>query len=358
MLSTFWDARTARVLSTLLLFAVVLAFLHGARNTLTLFLFAILFAYFVNPLVSFLSRRLPGRIRAIIASYVLLGGVLTGLGFLLGPRIASAGRSLLQSLPALSDRLASGQFIFHMSREQGWSHERAAQIQGLLMSHRKTILGYGESVISRLETPLTHAWWIILIPILSVFFLKDARVIAHNIVQLGRGKENRELLDGIVGDVNTMLGSYIRAQVILAVLTGVVLTLAISLMRVPFASVLGPLAGLFEFVPVVGPAAACAAIFGIALIAGYNHLLALFFVLGSWRVVQDYINAPRIMGRSLQISPLAEIFAVLAGGEIGGVVGALVSVPVLALLRILWQRLFLPAAETDPSVHHAAEASR
>ncbi len=339
MISNFWDARTARVLSTILIFVVVLAFLHGARETLTLFLFAVLFAYFVDPLVGFLSRRLHGRTRAIIASYLLIGGVLTGLGFLLGPRIANEGRSLLQSLPAIADRLASGQFILSMSQSQGWTHAHALQIQGFFMSHRNVILGYGEDVVSRLEAPLTHAWWIILIPILSVFFLKDAQTIAGSLIGLGDGRSGRSVLRGIVGDVNVMLGSYIRAQMILAALTGVVLTLAIGLMHVPFAFVLGPLAGFFEFIPVVGPAIACALIFGIALVIGYNHLLALFLVLGTWRIIQDYVNAPRIMGRSLEISPLVEIFAVLAGGEIGGVVGALVSVPVLATLRILWQRL-------------------
>ena len=56
-------------------------------------------------------------------------------------------------------------------------------------------------------------------------------------------------------------------------------------------------------------------------------------------VVQYYVNAPRIMGKSLEISPLVQIFAVLAGGEIGGVVGALISVPAVATLRILWKRL-------------------
>jgi predicted PurR-regulated permease PerM len=80
-------------------------------------------------------------------------------------------------------------------------------------------------------------------------------------------------------------------------------------------------------------------IFLVAALTGYDHLLWLFLVLGTWRVIQDYVNAPRIMGRSLEISPLAEIFAVLAGGEIGGVVGALIAVPVLALLRTLWRHL-------------------
>ncbi len=360
MISNFWDARTARVLSTILLFVLVLAFLHGARETLTLFLFAILFAYFVEPLVGFFSRRLHGRIKAILVSYLLIGGVLTGLGFLLGPRIANEGRSLLQSLPAIADRVASGQFLLSMSRSQGWSHGHALQIQGFFVSHRNVILGYGENVISRLEAPLTHAWWIILIPILSVFFLKDAQTIAQSLIALGNGRSGRKVLVGIVGDVNTMLGSYIRAQIILAALTGVVLTPVIGLMHAPFAFVLGPLAGLFEFIPVVGPAIASALIFGIALVVGYNHLLALFLVLGSWRIIQDYVNAPRIMGRSLEISPLVEIFAVLAGGEIGGVVGALVSVPVLAGLRILWHRLCVPAqaqADTDATATSAATAA-
>jgi predicted PurR-regulated permease PerM len=152
-----------------------------------------------------------------------------------------------------------------------------------------------------------------------------------------------------------MLASYIRAQFILAALTAVALTVGLGLMRVPYSFVLSPLAGLCEFIPVVGPAVACVAIFGIAAVTGYSHLLWLFLVLGAWRVIQDYVNAPRIMGRSVEISPLAEIFGVLAGGEIGGVVGALVAVPILALLRILWLRLSVQdAAATLPDTASVA----
>ena len=64
-------------------------------------------------------------------------------------------------------------------------------------------------------------------------------------------------------------------------------------MDVPFSFILEPLAGAFEFIPVMGPAVACALIFGIALVAGYGHLLWLFLCLGTWRIIQDYANAPR-----------------------------------------------------------------
>ncbi len=339
MLSTFWDPKTARVLSTTLIFALVLAFLNGARETLTLFLFSVLFAYFVDPLVSFLSRLLRGRIKGIVATYLLLAGVAAGLGFLIGPRIANEGKSLMSSLPALVDRMSTGNFIFRMGKSQGWTNEREVQIQRFFMSHRDQILARVEGLASNLEAPLSHIWWLFLIPILSVFFLKDARAMAINIVLLGDDRAQKSILRGIINDVNLMLGSYIRAQLILAALTAVVLTIVLAFMRVPYAFVLSPFAGICEFIPVVGPAVACTVIFGLAAIIGYNHLLILFLVLGTWRIIQDYVNAPRIMGKSLEISPLVEIFAVLAGGEIGGVVGALVSVPLLAMLRILWLRL-------------------
>ena len=350
MLKHIWDPRTARVLFTTLIFVIVLVFLHDTKETLTLFLFAILFAYFVDPLVAKLQRRIRGRGKAIGVVYLILIGVLVGLGFLVGPDIASEAKSLSQSLPSLSNRLSSGELFSQFGRNHGWSYMRVQQVQALFMSHRNDMLHYAQVIGGKLESPISHLWWLILIPILSLFFLKDGQQIAGNVIALGRDNYEKATLSGIVEDVNVMLGSYIRSQLILAGLTLVAYTLVLSLMRVPYAFILGPLAGMFEFVPVVGPAVAAVSVFGIALLSGYTHLLWLFVFLGGWRLVQDYVNAPRIMGKSLEISPLAQIFGVLAGGEIGGVVGALISVPVIAILRILWRRMSSPQTADAPAV--------
>ncbi len=339
LLSRFWDARTARVLFTTLVFALVIFFLRETRGTLTLFLFAILFAYFTDPLVARLRRPLRGRVAAIAVVYsVLLAAIALAL-YLLGPMLADEARSLVSSLPGQLDHMASGQFISKFGHAHGLDEARQMQLQEFFVGHRAQILGYGESLAQRLETPLSRLWWLILVPILSVFFLRDAPAIAAGIIRIGSDQHEKRVLAGIVKDVNVMLGSYIRAQIVLSALTAIVLTIVLALMRVPYAFIFGPLAGLCEFVPVVGPAIASAVIWGFAILAGYPHVFWLFIFLGTWRIIQDYVSAPRIMGHSLEISPLAEIFAVLAGGEMGGVVGALVSVPVLALLRILWQRL-------------------
>jgi predicted PurR-regulated permease PerM len=120
-------------------------------------------------------------------------------------------------------------------------------------------------------------------------------------------------------------------------LTLIAYTLVLSVMRVPYAFVLGPLAGILEFVPVVGPALAAVTVIAISVLAGYDHWIWLVLFVAVWRLLQDYVNAPRIMKSTLEIEPLLQIFAVLAGAEIAGVLGALLAVPVFATVRILWQ---------------------
>jgi predicted PurR-regulated permease PerM len=109
-------------------------------------------------------------------------------------------------------------------------------------------------------------------------------------------------------------------------------------MRVPYAPVLGPLGGLLEFIPVVGPLAAGVVIIGVSLLNGYGHWLALVVFLGCWRLIQDYIFSPRIMGHSMELHPLAAIFGVMAGGEVAGILGIFLSIPVMASLRIVFRR--------------------
>ena len=93
-----------------------------------------------------------------------------------------------------------------------------------------------------------------------------------------------------------------------------------------------------EFIPVVGPLAAGVVILAVALLMSYPHWLVLFAFLIAWRLIQDYVISPRIMGKSMELHPLAAIFGVLAGAEIAGVLGVYLSIPVMASLRIVWRR--------------------
>jgi len=138
-------------------------------------------------------------------------------------------------------------------------------------------------------------------------------------------------------------------HVVLAALAMVVITLVIWAMRVPYAFAVGPAAGALEFIPVVGPVIGIALVLGVGFFSGYHHLLGLFVFLLVWRGIQDYISSPRILGRHLSLHPLAVLFGVIAGGEVAGVIGVFLSIPVLATLRILWHSLKLQRkAATHP----------
>jgi predicted PurR-regulated permease PerM len=95
---------------------------------------------------------------------------------------------------------------------------------------------------------------------------------------------------------------------------------------------------VLEFVPVVGPLAGALAIVSVALLMSYPHWLILIIFLGIWRLVQDYVSSPRIMGESMELHPLAAIFGVMAGGEVAGILGIYLSIPVMASLRIVFRR--------------------
>lgn len=334
-----WHWTTARVLYTATVYLLLLYLVRAARETLTLFLFAILFAYFLLPVVNWLQSRVQGRGKAILVTYLLLAALLTLLGFLVGPRVSAEARAFADSLPSLSNRLASGELLSSFGQHHGWSRGRIRQVQDFLVLHKAQILGYGRSLAARLAAPASHLWWLVLIPILTLFFLREGQSMASSVATLATDREDRRVVDGIFADVNVMLGSYIRAQITLAALTLAAYLVVLSLLRVPYAFILSPAAGFLEFVPVVGPAVAAVSVFGIAVLAGYPHAAWLIVFLAVWRLLQDYVNAPRIMGKSLEIEPIVQIFAVLAGGEIGGIIGALVSVPVVAILRIVWRRM-------------------
>src|SRR4051812_19133440 len=327
-----WHWTTARVLYTSAIFFLICYLIRAARETFTLFLFAILFAYFLAPLVNRLQKPLRSRTAAILAVYLLLAGLLTTAIFLLAPTVSDEMHDLAVKLPEFLNRAASGQLLQAFAQKHHWPTDRVNAIQEFLQSHSDVLTTWGGDIARSIARPATHIWWLLLIPILAIFFLKDGEKIGGNISGIASDREDRILINGLTADVNVMLGSYIRSQMVLALLTLAAYSIVLSIMRVPYAIVLASLSGFLEFIPVVGPAIAAVCTLLIPALASYPHIVLLLAFVAVWRLLQDYVNAPRIMGKSLEINPLLQIFAVLAGGEIAGVVGALVSVPAVAIL--------------------------
>jgi predicted PurR-regulated permease PerM len=341
---TIIDSRTSRILFTAFLFAVGLGFLYAARRTLILFLFAIFFAYLINPAVVRLEKLVHSRAWSITIIYLLLLVALGVFGFLVGPRIARQSARLGASLPGLMENgtgQLSGQIdqlTVRIGNQHGWSEETQKRIQAFLLSRRGELIQLAQHIGVRVAEAAQEVWVLFLVPILAIFFLRDGGNFNEVLVALVQSRSQREFLQDVLQDLNQMLAQFIRAQLTLAALSLVAYTSMLGLMRVPYALMLGTAGGVMEFVPLAGPLLAGAAMMVVAILTGYHHWGFLLLFLIVWRVLQDYVFSPRIMGESVELHPLAALFGILAGGEIAGILGVYLSIPVMASLRIVWRR--------------------
>jgi predicted PurR-regulated permease PerM len=332
------DSRTARALITVLLFALGLGFLYVARATLIAFLFAIFFAYLMSPLVNRLEKVLRGRERAIALIYALLLVLVVVFFVAVGPKVTREGAVLGQALPSLLAQLSSGQIAETLGAEHGWNEKYTQLAQSFLVSHSDEITQLAQRIGLRVADVAKQAWLFFVVPLLSIFFLKDGRSFSDFLLSTIQSRPQREFLENVLNDLNQMLAHFIRAQLTLAALTLVMYSAFLGVMGVPYALVLGTIGGVLEFVPVVGPLAGALTIVTVALLMSYKHWLVLIIFLGAWRLLQDYVSSPRIMGESMELHPLAAIFGVMAGGEVAGILGIYLSIPVMASLRIVFRR--------------------
>ena len=143
--------------------------------------------------------------------------------------------------------------------------------------------------------------------------------------------------DEFFQDVNSTLAAYIRAQLIACLIIGSVCTLGFAVIGVRYALVLGVVAGLLEFIPLLGPLVVAVV---AATVAGFDSVTEAFVVLaflGALRITQDYFLYPRIIGSGIHLHPLAVILAILAGHEIAGVAGIFLAIPVIAVLTVTYR---------------------
>lgn len=338
----FLDRKTASALLTILLFAIVLALVYVARTVIVIFAFSILFAYLINPIVRFLqlhslffrNLRGPHVLEAYLVIIVLIALVSHGLF----PALRSDAGRLLQQIPAVADKVSSGEIAHNLGNNLGWADEQADRIKALLERHRTNI----ERSVAEIEQSAPSALAAILvIPILAIFFLSDGENLANHIIHLMSTKGNQAAVRSLADELHVMMQHYIRAKLILGGLSLTYCSVAMLVLGFPNAIALGILAGMLEFIPVAGWMIAAATIVTVGVLT-HSHWIWMLALLLLWRILMDYAIAPRVMGHELEIHPLLAIFTLMVGGAVGGIVGIYLSVPLVAALRVIYRRFASP----------------
>jgi predicted PurR-regulated permease PerM len=341
------DDRALRVVWTVFLFGLFLALVYFLRDTILLFAGAIFFAYMLSPLVALVERFMPRRRNLALALvYILLIGILVAVGFQVIPRIGEQATSLATRVPSVVNNAKSTNFPL-----PAWLEPIRVQVINTLsreLTHlESSVVPFIQQTGTRLLSGLGYLLPIILVPILAFFFLKDSEDIRIHLIGAVDAEHDQTTVELILDDVHVVLKSYIRALVLLALASFVSWLIFLSLMRYPYELLLAGVAGLLEFIPVFGPAGALVIMLIVCAVSGSGGLIWIIVFWGCYRVFQDYVLNPYLMSSRVELHPLLVLFGVLAGNSIGGVPGMFFSIPVIAILKVIYARLRM-AYEREP----------
>jgi len=338
-----------RVVVIVLLLLAVKDILVLIVTSLTYLLFmvvlAVLFAYLINPLVKtihrpFVQGRFAGampRPVAIALAFLMVFGVLITAIALLSPQISEQAKDFVTNIPNYTTSLQSGINDFNRRLDR---MRVSDSIQTQINERINSVLDSAGTGVTTFLSGLaifaiTYLPWLILVPILSFFFLKDAQFFRLGMLRMFPVGEWRTRVDAILGDINETLTAYTRAQLISCILVAIICTIGFYLLGNNYALLLGVLAGSFEFVPIIGPLALAVIATTIASFESGTEAALTVVFLAVLRVVQDYVIYPRIVREGIHLHPLAIILSVLAGEQIAGIPGVFLAIPLVALGTVL-----------------------
>ena len=322
---------------------------------------AIFFAYLIYPVIRWLNRKLP-LIAAILIVYATLIVLLVVTLIVIVPALTADVAGLIKQYPALVARVTD--YIHRprdpiVSRMPDWlKHEILiapdrivtwTRLHGLeAISHAmQLVLGTVAAVAS-----------VIVVPVLAAYLLMDSENVKRNFIAI-IPERRRDATLTILGELEQVIVGFIRGQLLVGLSIGIIITVALLLLHVPYAVLIGALAGLLDFIPYVGPVLAFVPALFIALFNnGPTSALWVTLVFVAANQIEGHLIAPQIVSRSISLSPFAVLLAILVGAELGGVVGMFIAVPAAGMLRVLAKHIFPPKVSVEEAKPALTEAPR
>ena len=316
----------------------LLLIVHGVLGP---FVLAFILSYLLNPLVEWLEQHRLGRSWAI--AVVFTGIILViGIGILLIlPTLYNELSTLATVLPQTVNTVE--QFLHGLS-EQFKAAGLPSKVIAVLDQH----FGQGEEVLAgrlqvflnNLPEALTSIGLFVLSPVLAIYFLADWPRLSdglHRMVQSRWRMEWQRLWQ----DINHVLRRFLRGHMLVAAIVGVMTGIGVKLIGMDYALLIGLICGISDVIPFFGPLIGGVPSVLLALTKSPFMALKVLLVILVVQQLENDVISPKLMGDSIGLHPLWVVFAILAGGEIGGVWGMILAVPAAAVLRVVLRFVYL-----------------
>lgn len=307
-----------------------------ARQVLLLIFLALFIAIGLEPLVAFLHRHSVRRGWAVLIVVLVVLLAVGGLIAAAIPPLVNETTDLvklaphyLQELNNKSSFLGGLNKHFHLV-----SHLKSSLSHGGLNSIASGVVGAGKVVVDLLGSFL-------IVLVLTIYFLADMPRVTRTVYRLvPRSRRARAGL--LIDEVFARVGGYVLGNVITSVIAGVGTLIWLEIFGVPYPLLLSVFVGFMDLIPIVGSTVAGIVVALVALTVSWPIALATAVFYAVYRNLEDYLITPRVMKRTVKVSGLVTVIAVIVGGALLGIIGALIAIPIAAAVKLVLDEVTFP----------------
>jgi len=306
-----------------------------ARDVLILIGLALFIAIGLEPAVSWLVRRRLPRWLAVIVVFLVMLGVVGGFLAAAIPVVVGQATAFAQHVPQYLHSLQDHNSLIGRLNSKYQIQQRLQQLlSGQSSGLVSGVVGAGVAVLGALGDFLVVA-------VLTVYFVADLPRIRRGLYRMVPDSRRPRVI--LLGDeIFAKVGGYVLGNLLISLIAGLLTFIWLEIFGVPYALLLSILVAVLDLIPVVGSTVAGIVVALVALVVSVPVALLTvgFFVL--YRVVEDYLLVPKIMGGVLQVPALITVVAVLLGGVLLGIIGALVAIPIAAAALLILREVIFP----------------
>lgn len=308
------------------------------KAILTPFFIAVIISYILNPIVNILNQRKVPRTIAVLLIYSVFLSSLTVIIMNMTPMFVSQIAELNEHMPQMALRAQS--FVDGFNQNQllpdsvrnGFNHSLTKLENSISMA----ISNY----MNQIGNIINMLFIAFIVPFVAFYILKDFQIIEKTALAIVP-REHRKKTIKLLIDIDTALGNYIRGQLLVCVIIGVLAYLGYWLIGMPYALLLASVVAVFNIIPYLGPFFGAAPAIIMASTISLKTLLFVALVNLAVQILEGNVISPQVVGRTLHMHPLFIIFALLVGGEVAGIVGLILAVPFFAVMKVIIQHVFL-----------------
>ena len=345
--------KSAKVALYIFLAAGVVFVLYQIKGALFPFVIGIVLTYLLHPVVGVVEKVLPGKTLypklsrgiSIFIVYLVVTIFLVVAFLLIVPPLFSQSTELIGKLPVFVNEA--------INRVDAWNKEysttlpeplryeiggASAAVGWIIDNLGVIVLSYLQSFLSRTAVAVVNAFTLVIgliaVPIFVFYLLKDREKIRESVIDVFPPDIQIHVVY-VLKILNRVVGAYVRAQVTLAAVVGVLISVGLFLIGVDYAILLGAVAGVFEFIPLVGAWLGFIPAVVVVLSTSPDKFIWVLILYGGVQLIQGAFLVPRIQSFAIKIHPLLILVSILIGSEIGGLWGVILGPPVAASAKDL-----------------------